>query len=193
MLKIIVGHEIMDTSVPLKNPFFANIELRFDAFKEKMIKLARKNKLDFDEDVFMDTILKCMKTFENKVTDNNEVDKYFWTAFRQNMSSSKSRNKFKDNVQIETMVNRLDEDGYNADIDELVAIIENEIRQEFSDDVYEAWYLHICENKTYKQLEALGYGNGLHNDFKYIKIYITNKLIKKNINFKRLAQENHLI
>ena len=39
----------METSVPLKNPFFANIEPRFEAFKEKMCKLAHKNKVDFDE------------------------------------------------------------------------------------------------------------------------------------------------
>lgn len=183
----------METSVPLKNPFFANIEPRFDAFKEKMCKLAHKHKMEFDEDVFMDTIIRCMKTFIDKTTNNNEVDKYFWTAFRQNMLSAKSRNKFKEVVQIETIAERIDESEYNADIDELVVIIEDEVRREFGNDIYEAWYLHICENKTYKELEILGYGDGLHNEFKNIKRHITNKLIKKNANFHKLAKENHLI
>jgi hypothetical protein len=183
----------METSVPLKNPFFANIEPRFEAFKEKMCKMAHKNKVDFDEDVFMDTIVRCMKTFTDKTTTNNEVDKYFWTAFRQNMLSAKTRNKFKEVVQIDTIIERIDDGEYNPDIDELVVIIEDEVRREFGNKIYEAWYLHICENKTYKELEALGYGNGLHNEFKHIKRHITNKLINKDANFKKLAQENHLI
>ena len=183
----------METSVPLKNPFFANIEPRFEAFKDKMCKLAHKNKVEFDEDIFMDTLIRCMKTFENKTTNNNEVDKYFWTAFRQNMLSAKTRNKFKEIVQIDTIAERIDEGEYNTDIDELVVIIENEVRREFGDKIYEAWYLHICENKTYKELEALGYGDGLHNEFKHIKRHITNNLVKKDANFKKIAQENHLI
>lgn len=183
----------METSVPLKNPFFANIEPRFDAFKEKMCKLAHKHKVDFNEDVFMDTIIRCMKTFTNKTTNNNEVDKYFWTAFRQNMLSAKTRNKFKEVVQIDTISERIDESEYNTDIDELVVIIEDEVRQEFGNEIYEAWYLHICEGKTYKELEELGYGDGLHNEFKHIKRHITTKLVKKNANFQKLAKENHLI
>lgn len=183
----------METNIPLKNPFFANIEPRFDAFKEKMCKLAHKNKVEFDEDVFMDTIVRCMKTFTDKTTNNNEVDKYFWTAFRQNMLSAKTRNKFKEIVQVDTIIGRIDDDVYNSDIDDLVVMIENEVRQEFGDKVYEAWYLHICEDKTYKELEALGYGDGLHNEFKRIKRHINNNLIKTNADFKRLAQENHLI
>lgn len=183
----------METNVPLKNPFFANIEPRFEAFKEKMCRLAHKSKVEFDEDIFMDTIIRCMKTFENKNTDNNEVDKYFWTAFRQNMLSAKTRNKFKEIVQIDTIAERMDEGEYNTDIDELVVIIENEVRREFGDKIYEAWYLHICENKTYKELEALGYGDKLHNEFKRIKRHITNNLVKKDANFKKIAQENNLI
>lgn len=183
----------METNIPLKNPFFANIEPRFDAFKAKMCKLAHKHKVDFDEDVFMDTIIRCMKTFTDKTTNNNEVDKYFWTAFRQNMLSAKTRNKFKEIVQVDTIIGRIDDDVYNSDIDELVVMIENEVRREFGDKVYEAWYLHTCEDKTYKELEALGYGTGLHNEFKHIKRHINNNLTKTNADFKRLAQENHLI
>ena len=83
------------------------------------------------------------------------MDRYFWTAFRQNILSAKTRNKFKEVVQIETIAERIDESEYNADIDELVVIIENEVRQEFGNEIYEAWYLHICDGKTYKEVATI--------------------------------------
>ena len=78
----------METSVPLKNPFFANIEPRFEAFKEKMCKLAHKNKVEFDEDIFMDTVIKCSETFNVENVTDIDIDNYFWTAFKQNCFSN---------------------------------------------------------------------------------------------------------
>ena len=73
-----------DYDNPAETYFFNKIESRFKTFKNKIKKLSYKNNIGFDEDVFMDSILRCTETFKNKnenATDN-DVDNYFWKGIQ---------------------------------------------------------------------------------------------------------------
>lgn len=176
------------------NIFFRSVEPRFNSFKEKMVKLANKNKITFNEDVFMDTIIRCMETFSTENATDLDVDNYFWKAFKQNSFSNFSRNKFRDSVNLDNIGDNLIDEEYNADIDEIVDLIKHEVKNEFGETIYNAWILHVCNGFTYAELEENGYdGLNLHNEFRQIKRHISNQFIKKNTKLKRLLIENNFI
>lgn len=180
------------------NVFFDNVTPRFKSFKNKIKKLAQENKISFDEDVFMDTIIKCSNSFSNQNTTNSDIDNYFWTAFKQNSFSNFSRNKFREMMDIEDIgddvENNIFTDEYNTDIDEITDLIRNEVKIKFGKDIYDAWMLHICNGCTYAELEKCGYkGLNLHNEFKQIKRYICQKFIIKNHKLNKLLKENNFI
>lgn len=158
------------------------------------MRLCTQNHYVFDEDIFMNTLIRCMSTFTKDNMTNTEVDKYFWTAFRQNMLSSITRDKFKNKVNIETIPDTFIDTEYNFAIDEIMGIIEKTVVEEFGQNVYDAWKLHICEKYTYEELEQMGYkGLNLHNEFRQIKRYIKGKLISKNSHLKTLLVENNFL
>lgn len=176
------------------NVFLHNIEPRFNAFREKIIKMASKNNVPFDDDVFMDTIITCTKTFSNQNATDNDVDNYFWVAFKQNSFSTFSINKFRNTVNFDDFGDDIIDDDYNADIDEIVDLIKSEVKNKFGDNIYEAWLLHVCSGYTYTELDKCGYeGLNLHNEFRQIKRFISNKVIQNNKRFKTLLIENNLI
>lgn len=177
-----------------QNPFFKNIEPRFQAFKKNIMRLCAQNHYEFNEDVFMNTIIRCMSTFTKEDMTNTEVDKYFWTAFRQNMLSSITRDKFKNKVNIDVIPDTFIDVEYNPAIDEIMGIIETAVVEEFGQKIYDAWKLHVCEKYTYEELENMGYeGLNLHNEFRQIKRYVTGKLITKNAYLKTLLVENNFL
>lgn len=178
------------------NTFIHNIESRFNSFKKKIEKLSKKNNITFDEDVFMDTVIHCSETFPSKNATNEDIDTYFWVAFKQNTFSTFTRDKFRNSVNLDNFADDIDiiDEEYNNDIDKIVDLIKNEVRNEFGDKIYEAWILHICRNYTYEELESNGYeGLNLHNEFRQIKRYITGKFIKKNKKIRVLLAENNII
>ena len=183
----------MRTCVLPQNPFFTNVEPRFNSFKEKMQKMASKNKIVFNDDVFMDTLIRCMNTFMNENPTNADVDKYFWVSYRQNLTNSIARDKFKNKTDVSALGDMLDDDKYNEEIDTLAEMTENAIRERFGDRVYEAWKLHVCDDLTYKEITNLGYEDlNLHNEFREIKRYMTGKDLKLNPQYTKLAKENNL-
>ena len=173
------------------NMFFHNVEPRFETFKATIVERAEKNHITFDEDVFMDTIIKCMKTFSTPDATDKDVDNYFWIAFKQNIFSKFSRNKFHNTVNFDDFGDVTINEEYNADIDEIVDLIKNEVIRKFSKDIYDAWVLHICHGYTYSELNECGYeGLNLHNEFRQIKRYILRKFVHKNKNLRMLLDEN---
>lgn len=176
------------------NIFFRNVEPRFEPFKKNIKKMAIQNNIMFDEDVFMDTIIKCATTFSNKNATNKDIDMYFWMAFKQNSFSNFSRNKFRDTVNFDNINIDIFNENYNSDIDNILDLIKDEIINKFGENIYNAWILHICDEYTYTQLEENGYkGLNLHNDFRQIKRFIKQKLIKNNKILKELLRENNFI
>lgn len=176
------------------NIFFRNVEPRFEPFKKNIKKMATQNNIMFDEDVFMDTIIRCATTFSNKNATNKDIDMYFWMAFKQNSFSKFSRNKLRDTVSFDNIDINIFNENYNSDIDNILDLIKDEVINKFGENIYNAWILHICNEYTYTQLEENGYkGLNLHNDFRQIKRFIKQKLIKNNKILKELLRENNFI
>jgi hypothetical protein len=182
-----------DYDKPARNIFFNKIENRFESFKNKIVKLSYKNNIGFDEDVFMDSILRCTETFKNENATEIDVDNYFWKAYKQNMISSRTRDKFKNFVPLDKIKDDNNDCVYSDDIDEIVKIITKEVRENFGDKILDAWLLHICNGVTYEELECEYAGLNLHNEFRQIKRHITQKYVNKNPKLKRLLSENNLI
>ena len=182
-----------DDDKPTRNIFFNKIENRFESFKNKIVKLSYKNNIGFDEDVFMDSILRCTETFKNENATEIDVDNYFWKAYKQNMISSCTRDKFKNFVPLDKIKDDNNDCVYSDDIDEIVKIITTEVKENFGDKILDAWLLHICNGVTYEELECEYAGLNLHNEFRQIKRHITQKYVNKNPKLKRLLNENNLI
>lgn len=186
--------ETKSSDAPLKKFFQSVSGSEFKSFKEKIIKRASKNNVEFNEDVFMDTIVRCMTTFSTKNATNVDVEHYFWKAFKQNSFSYFSRNKFKDTINFDTFGDGIENTEYNADIDEIVGLLKNEVEKEFGTQICDAWILHVCYDYTYTELEQRGYeGLNLHNEFRQIKRYILNKIVKENNKIKTLLKDNNFI
>ena len=175
--------------------FFQNVSGDgFKAFKNKIKKLSAANNIEFNEDVFMDTIIRCMTTFSKDDATNVDIEHYFWRAFKQNSFSYFTRNKFRDAINFDVFGDGIINDEYNADIDEIVDLLKNEVEKEFGTQICDAWILHVCYGYTYSELEQRGYeGLNLHNEFRQIKRYINNKIIKNNKQLKTLLKDNNLI
>lgn len=182
-----------DYDNPAGNVFFNKIESRFKTFKNKIEKLSYKNNIGFDEDVFMDTILRCTEAFKNENATDNDVDNYFWKAYKQNMISSCTRDKFRNSVPLDKIYDNNNDCVYSDDIDEIVEIIKKEVNENFGDKIFDAWLLHICNGLTYGELECEYAGLNLHNKFRHIKRHITQKYVNKNPKLKKLLIENNLI
>ena len=176
------------------NDFFHNVEPRFESFKKQIAKMAKQNDIPFDEDIFMDTIIRCTATFSNHNASNKDVDSYFWMAYKQNCFSNFSRDKFRNCVNLDNTNVDILNDNYNSDIDEIIELITNKVKSKFGETICNAWILHICNNYTYAQLEENGYkGLNLHNEFRQIKRYIKQKLIHNDNGLKSLLRENNFI
>ena len=175
--------------------FFQSVNgAEFKSFKEKIMKRSAANNIEFNEDVFMDTIVRCLTTFSKEDATNIDVEHYFWRAFKQNSFSYFSRNKFKDSIDVEIFGDGILNTEYNADIDEIVDLLKNEVEKEFGSQICDAWILHICYGYTYTELEQRGYeGLNLHNEFRQIKRHIFNKVVKENNKLKTLLKDNNLI
>lgn len=175
------------------NPFVKYIESNFNDLRKKTENKSRKEKMCFNEDVFMDTIVKCLTNFSKETITVTEIEKYFWKAYKQNIYSKFSRDDFNNMVDFDDCdIDIIDED-YNEDIDNIVEIIKNEVKQKFGPTIYDAWLLHVCNNYTYTELEKIGYkGLNLHNEFRQIKRFIK-KIVENNDDFKTLLFENNFI
>ena len=67
----------------------------YDGFKKEIITLGRKYNIQFDEDVFNDTYIKCYEILKNREITEEGVKYYFWVAFLNNTRKKYRHSKFK--------------------------------------------------------------------------------------------------
>lgn len=144
---------------------------------------------EFDEDLFVDVVLKCIKTLENKDLSKQEFSKYIWVAYLNKVKRIKSKkifiNSLDDFIEVDENLYIIDEE-YNENTDNLYNEIVKEIKNKFGESVTNAWILHICHNKSYKELANDFRDMKFNFEFKRIKKYILNKLVKTNKNILEL-------
>jgi ribosomal protein S8 len=175
---------------------FANyVESNFNKLLRKVQNKSKQEKLAFDEDAFMDTIVKCLTSIDNNIITDSDIEKYFWKAYKRNVLSKLSKEGFKDVLQIDELNEDDDvaDEEYNEDVDKIIDTISFKIKQEFGVEIYDAWILHVCHDYTYKELEKQGFNaTVLHNEFRQIKRYLE-KSMKNDKCFITLLKENNFI
>lgn len=178
-----------------QNKMFTNyVESNFNKLLKKVQNKSKQEKLAFDEDVFMDTIVKCLTSIDNNIITDSDMEKYFWKAYKCNVLSKLSKEGFKDVLQIDELNDDdVADEEYNEDIDKIINTISLKIKQKFGVKMYDAWILHVCHDYTYNELEKQGFdATVLHNKFRQIKRYLE-KSIKNDKCFITLLKENNFI
>ena len=64
------------------------LEKRFHEISFNFKKASKKHDIKFDEDIFIDTYIKCCDSLKDKEMNESQIIKYFWTAFVNNTKKS---------------------------------------------------------------------------------------------------------
>lgn len=180
------------TSIDLSNTrFFDNVGPRFDTFKKNMMKCSVANKIPFDEDVFMDTILSCAEVCPEDCTTSEDIDNYFWISYKQNVYNSKRRFTNDSKVDMNAAEDELIWVSYNGDIDCLYEAIQDHLEDEFGYDIATAWMLHMCDGYSIGDLKAMGYNiPNPTGTFRKVKAYVE-KLSEIDNDFRVMLKNNN--
>ena len=154
--------------------FMDLVAKNFDSIKETVIKKCKSHEIEFNEDLFMDTILCCERVFGDKLISLNDCMKYFWVAYYNKIKTYKSKQNIF--VSYDDIINYNIQqpiiDSYNPLIDSEYNSIVKIAYDKFDKEYVDAWLIHICEGKTYKELREMGYDFKFNDIFKRITKYI---------------------
>lgn len=184
--------------------FINHISQHYDELKCKFKEFCRLNNLDWDWDIFQDTILKCHELIGRKGLDNKTpygIESYFFMSFRNNIKREKqyARNTKRDlNMKAETVA-ELYEQWYNNTMqtarekvlhdlwnDYATLYIMSKVEQNFDREYFYLYRLKTLSLMTYKQIRA-------HTNLKavrkkilevsaWVKTNITKEEIRNNFN-----------
>lgn len=158
--------------------FISIISNNFERIKKNFQTGLKTNGYEFDEDLFIDTLLRCSCTLKDKQMTEKEAAKYYWVSYINSLKRVKSN-------PLEFDIEEYDiddpEEEYNEDIDGLYNYIILSVESKFGTDISNAWREHICHGKTYKELEMMGYKMKFNYEFKRITRFIRNHLVKHRI------------
>lgn len=140
---------------------------------KKMLKVEwrKMETSEFDEDIFHDTLIKCMDKFNDKDFIEDEFKAYIVSSFKMNVIRSKQyyNVSMKSNDDVETLdsciSNKLDVD-YN--------IIIRDIRETFGDENCEK-FLDWLENKSIKEINETYNCNNSRYLIDKIRNYVKDK------------------
>lgn len=139
----------------MKTDVYLFISQNYELIKKTLKKELRKNRnLEFDEDVFHDTILKCMeKHSDMKFNNEEEFLSYIIVSFKTNLKREKlyAYNATKYDGEIDLTNLDIKDTNYNKnniDID----IILDKIEKEFGEDIANKAYDWIICQLTIKEI-----------------------------------------
>ena len=124
------------------------LSANFTPIKRKFKNDLHRSGYKFDEDVFMDTYIKCSVRFKGIELKPIEYLKYFWRSYINNYKSSQTTPEINAEEYIEIYYNNT----YDINTDILYNLILNIIREKFGDDLTDKWIQHVCYKKTYQEL-----------------------------------------
>jgi len=172
----------------IPNPeFLRQVSLIYEDIKKSFKLNIIKLKMEFDEDVFQDTLLQCANTYKDDVTDIKKIKAYFWVAFKQNTTNRLKRKKQMEDIDSMKGFDIID-DEYQPEIDEFVEIVRDELYEEFGEKISNLWLRHAAQREHYIELEEESGIDNIHYQFKKIRKYIREELPKKNPRFRELMK-----
>lgn len=157
------------------NVFLNFVGKHFNELKGKFTTQIRKIGFDFNHDVFYDTMLKC----NDKITDTNtldeEMENYFWIAFKNNTMRefNYSRNKLTEGEEAITdeVLGTTEDDVYTDFSYSDYENVSKMIIKEFGVDLYKLFALH-ANGTEYKDLVKESEVNDLKYKFRKIRDYV---------------------
>ena len=155
----------MCSTIPINEFISANYNKIKTTLKKEWHKLETEA---FDEDVFHDTLIKCMEQLKDKELPSSEIISYIVAAFKTNTIREKSYafNKYKADDEIDTI--RIETTPRN-DID--FNFILSEVCQKFGKSDYEV-FLDWLDGMTIKELNEKYNKTNLRYVIERIKKYI---------------------
>lgn len=164
------------------------LSMDFENIKEKFQDDIIKHGYMFDEDIFIDVYLRCIKGTCNRGFNKNQCVKYLWVAYLNKLKQVQSKKIFIGpiNYNIEII-----DEPYNISIDNLYKYLTEAIKSKFGASITSAWIDHFCYDKTYKELESIYKGMRFNFEFKRIKKYILTKLVIHDEKLKDLLEDTY--
>ena len=118
--------------------FLNYINDNYTVLKNKYRKICKENDIDFDDDVFSSTILKCYEAIERKGnlddTSHQGIENYFFRSFKQNTKREKQycRVTKRDLNITSDNINEIYEDWYNDNKDTAINKVKSDLYKDFS-------------------------------------------------------------
>lgn len=164
--------------------FINIVSNNFESLKHNFQIGLKAHGYEFDEDLFIDTLLRCSCTLKDHIMTEKEAAKYYWVAYVNGLKKLKSKpTEFDiDDYDIDLL-----EESYNEDLDQLYDYIMKSISSKFGEKIMTAWKLHICSGLTYKELKAQGFDIKFNYEFKRITRFIRNHLVKNKMFIELLS------
>ena len=166
--------------------FLSQVSSQYNEIRKSFEINIKKLKMEFDEDIFQDTLIKCSETYKDDINDIKKIKAYFWMAFKTNTINRVQRRKHIEDIDA-TPVDIIDE-PYNPDIDEFVEIVKDELYGEFGKTIADLWLRHAAQGEEYVDLEKESGINNIHYQFKKIRRYIREEIPKHNPRFKEIMR-----
>ena len=154
-----------------KGNFSSIISNNFQEIKKTFKSGLRNSGYIWDEDIFMDTYIKCDNVLGDRIMDKTEALKYFWTAY-----INKLKNYYKSKYSIMEYIrddyDMIDEE-YNTFKDILCYEIYKRVEKEFGEEIANAWVDHKAYRKSVNEImKKYGFKQDFHYTLRKIKKYI---------------------
>lgn len=136
--------------------------------------------------------MKCDLTLKDKELAKEDCIKYLWTAYNNTLRSRMSKKKieFIGDLDCDKNCNNLSyRNEYDMNIDIICNIIKSSVREKFGEVIYNIWFDHMYNGKTYKELTTIYGDRNFMRIFRNIKKFLTEKLPKINKIYKELIED----
>ena len=179
--------------------FINHIAKHYNALQCKFKEFCRLNNLEWDWDIFQDTILKCHELIKRKGLQSKTpygIESYFFISFRNNVKREKqyARNQKRDMNYDSDSIEELYEEYYNnnntsstekikSDLwkDFSVLYIMLTVEQHFTQEDFYLFRLKTLSNMTYKQIIEKTKLKGVRTRILEIKKWLKENLTKEEI------------
>ena len=148
------------------------INENYNSLKSMMKREWRKlESTSFDEDIFHDTLLKCMDKFEEKEFNENDFKAYLTQSFKINVV--RERLYYNNNMRSDTDVEIIEKETFDVSYIDVNTILEN-VKSKFGNENYEK-FLDWLDDKSIKEINEKHYCNNSRYIIDKIKDFIKKK------------------
>ena len=156
-----------------KNEFRAFISSNYEKMKSMIQHLCKKQNIPFNEDIYEDTVLKCLQG-----DDIRHPTKYLAIAYKLNYINDRDKacNRYCHDALTDINIYNIDDSIMSLDLH----VIYNIIKDKFGEDMLELYKKQLC-GWSIREIEGLSGKSGLAYQFKKINQYIRDLYKKEKV------------